>query len=393
MLSSAAGPHVPSARQHAIGVTLAVCVAFIWVGSSELVQILMSGDTVSERSHPQPYFITYVSLSTFVLCLLGFLRPSWRAKLYKPPGHIDHTAPGTMLDSEAISPLSSDGAPSPPVLNDEDSDGDKGPELLQFDIEDPGSEDNHAIIFSAGQVLRMALVISPLFFLSDWIFTLGLSMTTVASTSTISTISGLFTLILGAFMKVERFSIRKLFAAIATIAGVAIICSFDKKKTQGDRNFVGDMVNVVSALIYAVYTILLKSKSGPPGAIDISMLFSFMGAAVLIGGIPGLFLLHWTNLERFELPTPKLAGILFANALIGTVLSDFLWAKSVVLTTPMIGTLALSLSVPLSVIADILFRGDHFSLPYLIGVTMVFSGFIVVNWEEIRERRQTDDPE
>lgn len=388
MPSSAAGPHVPSARQHVVGVTLAVCVAVIWVCSSELVQIIMGHDEEAEKSHPQAYFITYVSLSTFVLCLLGFLRPSWRAKLHNPPMAEPTDLPAPELQSEPTSPSSSERALSPPVLDGENSDEDKRPALMQFDIEDPDSNDDQVAAFNAAQVLRIALVISPLFFVSDWIFTASLKMTSVASTSTIGTLSGLFTLLLGALMKVERFSLPKLFAAFATIAGVAIISAFDEG-THEARHLKGDMIAVLSAFIYAVYTIILKTKSGPPGALDISMLFSFMGAAVLIGGIPGFFILHWTSFERFQLPPPRLIGVLFVNALIGTVLSDFMWAKSVVLTTPMIGTLALSLSVPLSLIADIFFRDKHFSVPYFIGVLMVFAGFIIVNLEEIRERRGT----
>lgn len=379
------GAHRPSRRQHAIGVTLAIVVAILWVLSSELVQIVLGDPTLKYK---KPYFVTYVSVSAFVFVLLGFVRPSWRAALHSPPASTAGEQSYLQLESELLSPpASTPGTACSVSLND--SIGSSNPATVEpFEVEDPESEEGQIPAYNAKQVFAIALVIAPFFFLSDWTYTVGLAMTSVASSSTISTLTALFTLVIGACMKVERFSFVKLFAAFATIGGVAVISSYDSKlQEHGQRNLMGDLINILSAFIYALYTTILKYKSGPPGALDVAMLFSFIGVATVFGAVPGLFLLNLTGWEKFELPSVKVAWMLFGNALIGTVLSDFLWAKSIVLTTPMIGTLALSLTVPLSVIIDYFFRGVSFSLPYLVGVTMVLFGFVIVNVDELRERR------
>lgn len=356
-MSAALTPHTPTPRQHLLGVLCAILVAIMWVVSAELVQVAMgsrSQDSNAEKFE-HPYFVTYVSLSAFSALLFGFFRKSWQRILKLPP-----------RGSDGFITLQ-----------------DMGAEGFEDDRE---GQETKIEMFNARQVLGIALIIAPLFFLSDWVYTVGLQMTSVSSSSTISSLTGLFTLAIGALIGVERFSFSKLFAAVVTIVGVTIIGAYDGK-SEGKISVIGDGVNVAAAVIYAVYTTVLKAKMGPPGALDVSMLFGIIGAVVAVGATPGFLLFHFTGWEKFELPTGRAAMILFVNAWIGTVLSDFLWAKSIALTTPLIGTLALSLTVPLSIILDYCFRGVKFTFQYLIGVAFVFAGFLMVNVDEALERR------
>lgn len=337
----------------------------MWVLSAEAVQIAMGARDTDHQNdtYEKPYFVTYVSLSAFSVCLLGFVRKSWRAALRLPPRL------------------------NPPFAPLRDAPHDETHCELQNTTQLPADDDGHVVVvpFNARQVLRIALVIAPLYFLSDWVFTIGLVITSVASSSTISSLTGLFTLIIGALMHVERFSTAKLLASFVTIAGVAVIATYDGKQ-EGTESVLGDIVNILAAVIYSIYTTVLKYKSGPPGALDVSMLFGMIGFVVLVAAPPGLVLLHFLGWETFQLPSKRIALVLFVNAWIGTVVADFLWAKSIVLTTPMIGTLTLSLTLPLSIILDYFFRGVEFSVPYLIGVTLVFTGFVAVNVDEMLER-------
>jgi len=52
--------------------------------------------------------------------------------------------------------------------------------------------------------------------------------------------------------------------------------------------------------------------------------------------LPLFPILHLTHIERFEFPEWKTVGFLTLNALIGTCVSDYCWAKSVVLLGPLI---------------------------------------------------------
>ncbi|KAJ6361234.1 hypothetical protein OIU77_031511 [Salix suchowensis] len=63
----------------------------------------------------------------------------------------------------------------------------------------------------------------------------------------------------------------------------------------------------------------------------------------------------------------------------GSVLSDYFWALSVVWTTPLVATLGMSLTIPLAMLADMVLHGRRYSAIYIFGCSQVFAGFIVAN--------------
>jgi hypothetical protein len=50
-------------------------------------------------------------------------------------------------------------------------------------------------------------------------------------------------------------------------------------------------------------------------------------------------------------------GLICISGVFDNVLSDYLWARAVVLTTPTIATVGLSLTIPLAFLSDALFHG------------------------------------
>ena len=72
---------------------------------------------------------------------------------------------------------------------------------------------------------------------------------------------------------------------------------------------------------------------------------------------PGLYVFHILNWEQFELPDLPTLGYIVVNGLLGTVLSEFLWLWGCFLTSSLAGTLSLSMTTPMTMLADVLFRG------------------------------------
>jgi len=97
---------------------------------------------------------------------------------------------------------------------------------------------------------------------------------------------------------------------------------------------------------------------------------------------PLFFVLDKFGFENFEMPGGRLILLLTLNGLLGTVLSDYLWARSVLLTTPLIATIATSLSIPLSLIADTIIHGSTFTVLYFTGTILVILGFVFSNVAE-----------
>lgn len=339
-------------RNHVFGLVLICLVAVIWVASSELIQFIFGAS-----SYAKPFFLTYFNTSLFGLYLGGFLvSKEWRSTLFAPP------ALSTEYDG---------------VSGNDDEAVERG--------HDTGASARHPLRragkYNAEEVRGVALILAPAFFLSNYTFNVGLIWTSVASSSTMSTLSTLFGLAIGAAIGVERFSVVKLTSAIMTVAGVAVISMLDKR-SGGEESLVGDLISVLSSFLYGLYATQLKKQIPDEERASMAMMFGYLGAFVALFGWPFLVILHWSGVESFDAPDSRVIGLLLMNALIGTVLSEYLWARSVALTTPVIATLALSLTVPLSVLTDYFLRGVHFPWPYMIGIALVLVGFIAANVDE-----------
>lgn len=77
--------------------------------------------------------------------------------------------------------------------------------------------------------------------------------------------------------------------------------------------------------------------------------------------------------------TGIVVGFMILNGLCNTVLSDYLWARAVILTSPTVATIGVSITIPLALVSDFLI---HNVLPTLLsglGASFVIIGFILVN--------------
>lgn len=87
----------------------------------------------------------------------------------------------------------------------------------------------------------------------------------------------------------------------------------------------GIVLAIMSAFFYASYLVLVKRKSDTEEKINIPLFFGFVGMWNLLLLWPLLFVLNFSQLEVFELPSRRQFLVLFINGLVGTVLSEALW--------------------------------------------------------------------
>eukprot|EP00656_Telonema_subtile_P005160 TRINITY_DN12345_c0_g1_i6.p3 TRINITY_DN12345_c0_g1~~TRINITY_DN12345_c0_g1_i6.p3 ORF type:complete len:140 (-),score=33.14 TRINITY_DN12345_c0_g1_i6:159-578(-) len=70
--------------------------------------------------------------------------------------------------------------------------------------------------------------------------------------------------------------------------------------------------------------------------------------------------------------------LLLLNGLVGTVLSDLLWAHSVRLLGPVIPSVGLGLTIPLAMLAQVALGERVFSFWYTLGAASTLGGFSLV---------------
>lgn len=91
--------------------------------------------------------------------------------------------------------------------------------------------------------------------------------------------------------------------------------------------------------------------------------------------------MHYTGLETFELPNNKALIALTVNAVIGTVISDYAWARSVVLMGPLLTTLGIALTIPISMIVDAIFISKkQYNWFFYVGCSCIIVSFCVMSW-------------
>ncbi|XP_078439760.1 thiamine-repressible mitochondrial transport protein THI74-like [Wolffia australiana] len=333
-----------------LGLFFIAAVAAIWIAASYIVQSVVSGGV-------SPFLITYICNSLFIVYIplaeiSGFLRKKKiKNKDCGPrPGDVECS---NLLpeESEAISAVGGEG-------------------------EERGRWDRR-------RIMGISLLISPFWFLAQLAFNLSLKYTTVTSNTILSCSSSLFTFLISLALLGEIFSWVKLAGVLMCMAGTVIVSLGDKRAegtSMAARNpLLGDAMAVVSAMFYSVYVTLIRKKL-PEHGVDFSMalFLGYLGLFNLLLFFPFALLLSLMKLERVQSLSLNQLGLVIGKGLLDNVLSDYLWAKAVLLTSTTVATAGLTVQVPMAAVVDTL-RGHPPSLMGFLGAAAAIVGFAGIN--------------
>ncbi|XP_026468944.1 solute carrier family 35 member F5-like isoform X3 [Ctenocephalides felis] len=417
-----------------LGLFVLLLVDIIWVSSSELTKYIYHN-----QEYEKPFFSTYLKTSLFTFYLFGLcLWPPWRdyytnVDPYKSPSYLLVSEPhdDENFTVEDNSPTSLGEPVFVPVKTpnretcsedmhqaDCTSDSDDGSiRSVRFNklaevrqMPDNGATEAllarlsyHASLRASEaarraanrlptqRIAKIALLFCLLWFAANYTFQLALSQTEAATVTVLSSTSSLFTLVLAALFPSnigDRFTISKLIAVCLSITGVALVTFSD---IQIDKKVpTGVVLALVSALFYAAYLVFLRRKVDHEDKMDIPLFFGFVGLFNLVLLWPALFIFHYSNLEMFEWPTRQQWLFLLANGIVGTVLSEVLWLWGCFLTSSLIATVAISLTIPMSMLADVLLKRVNYSMMFYLGTVPMLVAFFAVtllahydNWDPV----------
>ena len=134
----------------------------------------------------------------------------------------------------------------------------------------------------------------------------------------------------------------------------------------------------MSATFYGLYAVILKKRI-PDDEEDSFKVSHFLGMVGLFNSvllIPFFFVLNYTGVEVFEWPNRQALIALTFNAILGTVISDYCWAKSVVLLGPLLPTLGIAMTIPVSMIVGSFYEHKSFTVMYFLGTFLILGSFI-----------------
>ena len=231
-------------------------------------------------------------------------------------GHIDgYKIIGMSTEEDAVDPIS---ASQTRLLVD----GDQADPALSFSGDPQPLEG----ILSLPETAKLSLEFCLLWFIANYLVSACLKHTSVASSTILTSTSSIWTLLFGALVRVEGFSFRKLIGVLASLAGIILISSVDLSGKDNDENrgnfphksqaeiALGDAMAFGSAIMYGIYTVVMKKRIGNEDRVNMPLFFGLVGLFNVIFLWPGFLILHFTGVEEFAFPpTSKIWAIVVVS--------------------------------------------------------------------------------
>lgn len=238
------------------------------------------------------------------------------------------------------------------------------------------------------RTLRLALVVYPLFFIANFSYNVSLAHTSVTSNTIISTTASLWTFLFSTCRGLERFAWVKMLGLLLSIGGTVMVGLGDQN--SGTDTVAGDALCLFAAVMYGVYTTALRILVPDDTCVSFQLLFGYVGLLALSTLLPLTLIFTQVIPSMFEGFTFAVFGFIVVNGLCDNVLSDYLWARSIVLTSPTVATVGLSLTIPLAFLSDAAMGKLHGGMWEILGAVTVAGGFVLVSYNQ---KGQVEDEE
>ena len=357
-----------------VGAFLVFLVALMYVGSGVMIQLLFE-----ELEFEKPFFFSFASVA-LCSCHLGFFsllrcRAVCRRRVAPSGGG-----------------GGGGGAPPPPK-----------PDAHAYNLLPTPKQ--VSVINRPEELVRPALLLAPAYFALNYTYFLSLDLTSVSETMILSASTGVWTLIFSRLVLKEAMTRIRMMVVVVSMAGMCLVTYASHAEAEAEQEkahhhpthqqqhaaaaataaetSAGDLLAVMSAAASGIYVVLLRAVVPDEDEVHMPSLFGMIGLASAVVSAPLFPLLHLWGVETFELPPSRAAWVSVGlNALLSTALPDMLLAQAVVMTSPLLATLGLSLMIPLSVLADYARGLANLTPQFFVGTVAVFVGFLLESWDE-----------
>lgn len=228
---------------------------------------------------------------------------------------------------------------------------------------------------------------------------IAVSLTTPSDLTAIYNCSAFFAYVFSVPLLREPLRLDKSIAVLIAIGGVLVV-AYGDTKTDGTSDvgagsrFFGNLIIGVGSVLYGFYEVLYKRFACPPEGVSPSRGMIF---ANTFGSCIGLFtltvlwvplpILHFLDIEKFELPVASTCWLIFLAVLSNATFSgSFLVLIS--LTSPVLSSVAALLTIFLVALVDWFITGEPLSFAAIIGGTMIIVAFLGLTLSTYREMKE-----
>ena len=163
---------------------------------------------------------------------------------------------------------------------------------------------NITLKYTHTDMLSIGIVLCPLWFISNCCYNYALLYTSVSSSTVISNLSAGFTLFFSWWYGVEKITFSKILGVSICFAGVGLVAladgnsgrkstvaAVDESTVTTSLNVLGDMMAVLGAAGYGLYTTVLRVKVRDEDSASMQLLLGYMGLVNALTLSPLLFLM------------------------------------------------------------------------------------------------------
>ena len=237
----------------------------------------------------------------------------------------------------------------------------------------------------------------------------AVNLTSPSDLTAIYNCSAFFAYVFSILLLHDKLRLDKMLSVGLAIVGVLVVAYGDAEEPKhgshsgGSTNpnqdpselpnskLVGNLIIGVGSVMYGLYEVLYKKYACPPDGVSPSRGMMF---ANTFGSMVGTFtlcvlwiplpILHFTGIERFEMPRGKTAALLTISTLSNAIFSgSFLVLMS--LTSPVLSSVAALLTIFLVAVTDWLITGKPLSGAALLGGGLIVVAFVMLSWATYRE--------
>ena len=375
---------------YALGSVFIVLVAIIWSFASVVVQYLYR-----DQKFDAPFLLTYIGTSLFVIQIpLNKIYNRWVNQRSNSDGNGEY-------DSIPTGPEDEEGETYQTVHlagTNDSVHSENGTETPSNHVQGEGywTEKDHIIA---------AAKLSPFWFISNYAYNASLQHTSISSSTVLVNTGSVFTFLIALGMRDERFSCWKLLGVLFGTAG-SVLTGFhdarngggdegrglmrfllgemtdnldDDASDQDDLHVWGDILSVISASFYGIYTVMVRILCPRDESLMSMQLFlGYVGLWNMVVLSP--VAIYQLGIAHSATLSAWIFGCLVVTGLFNNVLSDYLWARSVVLTSATVASVGLGLTIPFAFLTDVVMGIEDVLNPESIfGAGFVLCGFVLVN--------------
>ena len=381
---------------YALGLCFLFLVAIIWTFASIIISSIFENGNFDS-----PFLLTYMCTSLFVVLLIPFrtIGDYCTSRVFVVVVKQEEPTEHSITVPLSASSLSLDPSTTTTIPT-------ASPRLQSISVPTDNNNDNTQLAvvvpdnYYHYQHLRIAAMIAPVWFASNFAYNFSLKYTTISSSTVLSSTGSLFTFFFALLSKEEVFTKEKCIGVLFCMMGSILTTINDystlsDKDNQGDQNTMrlwGDATGLLAAVGYGFYTVLIRktchskphdssNNNNEDGDKNMALIFGYIGACNMILLAP--FAFYQFLILPNNIPSRKEFQWIVINGLLDNVLSDYLWARAVVLTSATVATVGVGLTIPLAFVSDVFIMkrksSNELDLFSILGALGVLIGFVLVN--------------